>query len=59
MTAQPRVSIVTVNFNMAEEVAGTLDSVLAQELFQYQIRVVIDGASTDGGARLLRVTGRA
>jgi glycosyltransferase involved in cell wall biosynthesis len=52
MTAQPKVSVVTVNFNMAGEIAGTLDSVLAQDYPNVE-SVVIDGASTDGSREII------
>jgi putative colanic acid biosynthesis glycosyltransferase len=52
MTAQPRVSVVTVNFNMADEIAATLDSVLAQDYPNIE-RVVIDGGSTDGSRNII------
>jgi putative colanic acid biosynthesis glycosyltransferase len=56
MTAQPRVSVVTVNFNMASEIARTLDSVLAQDYPNVE-SVVIDGASTDGSREVIAAYG--
>lgn len=47
MTVTPRVSVVTVNFNMAGEIIATLDSVLGQDYANLEA-VVIDGGSTDG-----------
>lgn len=44
--SQPKVSVITVNFNMADRIAGTLDSVLAQDYSNFE-SIVIDGGSTD------------
>lgn len=52
MTAMPKVSVVTVNFNMAGEVAATLDSVLGQDYPNLEA-VVIDGGSTDGSRDII------
>ena len=48
----PKVSVVTVNFNMADQIAGTLDSVLAQDYLNFE-SVVIDGDSTDGSREII------
>jgi len=52
MTATPKVSVVTVCFNMAGEVARTLDSALAQDYPNLEL-VVIDGGSTDGSREIV------
>lgn len=52
MTRLPKVSVITVNFNMAGEIAGTLDSVLAQ-IYPNVEMVVIDGGSTDGSREII------
>ena len=46
MTA-PKVSIVTVNRNMATEIGATLESVLMQDYPYFEL-IVVDGASSDG-----------
>lgn len=50
--ARPRVSVVTVNFNMADQIAGTLDSVLGQDYPNFE-SIVIDGGSTDGSREVI------
>jgi glycosyltransferase involved in cell wall biosynthesis len=50
--ARPRVSVVTVNFNMADQISGTLDSVLSQDYTNFE-SIVIDGASTDGSREVI------
>jgi len=50
--ARPKVSVVTVNFNMADQIAGTLDSVFAQDYPNFE-SIVIDGASTDGSQEII------
>ena len=52
MIAPPKVSVVTVNFNMAGEIAATLDSVLTQDYPNVEA-VVIDGGSTDGSREII------
>ena len=52
MTTAPKVSVVTVNFNMASEIAATLDSVLEQDYPGLEA-VVIDGGSTDGSRDII------
>jgi glycosyltransferase involved in cell wall biosynthesis len=52
MSLKPKVSVVTVNFNMADQVAGTLDSVLAQDYPNFE-SIVIDGGSTDGSQQII------
>jgi len=52
MTKFPKISVVTVNFNMAGEIAGTLDSVLGQDYPNFE-SIVIDGASTDGSPEII------
>jgi len=52
MSTLPKVSVVTVNFNMAGEIAGTLDSVLGQDYPNLEA-VVIDGGSTDGSRDII------
>jgi putative colanic acid biosynthesis glycosyltransferase len=53
---RPKVSVVTVNFNMADEISGTLDSVLAQDYPNFE-SIVIDGASTDGSQKIIAAYG--
>ena len=52
----PKVSVITVNFNMADQIAGTLDSVLAQDYPNFE-SIVIDGASTDGSQKIIAAYG--
>lgn len=52
MTALPKISVITVNFNMADEIGATLDSVLAQDYPNLEA-VVIDGGSTDGSRDII------
>lgn len=52
MSALPKVSVITVNLNMADEIANTLDSVLAQTYANLET-VVIDGGSTDGSREII------
>jgi putative colanic acid biosynthesis glycosyltransferase len=49
---RPKVSVITVNFNMADQSAGTLDSVLAQEYPNFE-SIVIDGGSSDGSREII------
>ena len=51
-SSKPKVSVITVNFNMADSIRGTLDSVLAQD-YPHVESVVIDGASTDGSREII------
>lgn len=53
MTRSPKVSVVTVNFNMADEIALTLDSVLGQDYANVQA-IVIDGGSRDGSREIIQ-----
>src|SRR3954466_2879098 len=52
MSSRPKVSVVTVNFNMADQIAGTLDSVLAQDYPNFE-SIVIDGGSSDGSREII------
>jgi glycosyltransferase involved in cell wall biosynthesis len=52
VTTLPKISVVTVNFNMAGEIAGTLDSILMQDYPNLEV-VVIDGGSTDGSRDII------
>lgn len=56
MPAHPKVSVVTVNFNMADQIAGTLDSVLAQDYPNFE-SIVIDGGSTDASRDVIAAYG--
>ncbi len=48
----PKVSIVTVNFNMVDHIGATLDSVLEQDYPEFE-SIVIDGNSTDGSCEII------
>ena len=52
MSLKPKVSVITVNFNMADRIAATLDSVLGQDYPNLE-SVVIDGGSTDGSQEII------
>jgi glycosyltransferase involved in cell wall biosynthesis len=56
MPSCPKVSVITVNFNMADQIAGTLDSVLAQDYPNFE-SIVIDGGSTDGSQKTIAAYG--
>jgi glycosyltransferase involved in cell wall biosynthesis len=56
LSSHPKVSVVTVNFNMADQIASTLDSVLAQDYPNFE-SIVIDGASTDGSREIIAAYG--
>jgi glycosyltransferase involved in cell wall biosynthesis len=49
----PKVTVVTVNYNMGEDLAVTMASVLAQSYSSLEY-IVIDGGSSDGSLALLR-----
>ena len=49
----PKVSVITVNFNMGSELGATLDSVLDQDYFNFE-SIVIDGGSVDQSLDVLR-----
>jgi len=57
VTVAPKVTVVTVNFNMARELADTLDSVLAQDYTNLEF-VMIDGGSTDGSRDIIACYGQ-
>ena len=52
MPAPPKISIVTINFNMADQIGPTLDSVLAQDYPNFE-SIVIDGGSSDGSREII------
>jgi putative colanic acid biosynthesis glycosyltransferase len=52
MSLKPKVSVVTVNFNMADQIAATLDSVLGQDYPNFE-SIIIDGGSTDGSQQVI------
>jgi glycosyltransferase involved in cell wall biosynthesis len=52
MSAPPKISVVTVNFNMADQIGPTLDSVFAQDYPNFE-SIVIDGGSTDGSREII------
>ena len=57
MFVPPKVSVVTVNFNMESEIGPTLDSVLAQNYSNFE-SIVIDGGSTDGSRQIIERYGQ-
>lgn len=48
----PKITVVTVCFNCASEIAGTIESVISQDYGNKEY-VVIDGGSSDGTVRIL------
>ncbi|HEY2010110.1 MAG TPA: glycosyltransferase family 2 protein [Rhizomicrobium sp.] len=56
MTACPKISVITVNFNMAAELPTTLGSVLEQDYPNLE-SIVIDGGSTDGSREVITAYG--
>ncbi len=49
----PKISIITINFNNAEGLQRTLESVVNQRFLAYEF-VIIDGGSTDGSVAILQ-----
>jgi glycosyltransferase involved in cell wall biosynthesis len=49
----PKITIVTINFNMGSELVGTIESVLGQDYANIEY-VVIDGGSTDDSAEIIK-----
>ncbi len=49
----PKITIVTINFNMGGELAGTIESVLGQDYPNLEY-VVIDGGSIDNSVEVIR-----
>lgn len=56
--ATPRISVITVVYNGAQEIRRTIESVLAQDVPGLEY-IVVDGASTDGTAAIVRSFGQA
>jgi glycosyltransferase involved in cell wall biosynthesis len=50
---KPKVSIVTINYNMRDELDATIQSVLSQTYANLEY-VVIDGGSTDGSVEIIK-----
>jgi glycosyltransferase involved in cell wall biosynthesis len=57
MIVPPKISIVTVNFNMDSEIGPTLDSVLSQDYPNFE-SIVIDGGSTDRSRQIIEGYGK-
>lgn len=55
---RPLVSVVTVTFNAAETIQGTLDTLIRQEFREFEL-VVVDGGSTDQTVDIVRRNSRA
>ena len=51
-----RLSIITINYNNAEGLRKTMNSVLTQRYLDFEY-IVVDGASTDGGVDILNQVG--
>lgn len=49
----PKISVVTINYNMGSELAGTIESVLAQNYSNLEY-IVIDGGSTDNSVEVIK-----
>lgn len=50
--SSPKLSIITVNRNMVDEIGATLESALAQDYSDFEL-IVIDGASSDGSQDII------
>lgn len=48
-----KISIITINYNNAEGVKATLDSVAAQTCYEFE-HIIIDGGSTDGSVDIIK-----
>ncbi|MBA2587655.1 MAG: glycosyltransferase [Alphaproteobacteria bacterium] len=49
----PKISVVTINYNMGDELAGTIESVLGQDYPNLEY-IVIDGGSTDSSVEVIK-----
>ena len=49
----PKISVVTINYNMGTELAGTIESVLSQDYPNLEY-IVIDGGSTDSSTEVIK-----
>jgi glycosyltransferase involved in cell wall biosynthesis len=49
----PKISVVTINYNMGDELAATIESVLSQDYPKLEY-IVIDGGSTDSSVEVIK-----
>jgi glycosyltransferase involved in cell wall biosynthesis len=51
--SSPKISVVTINYNMGKELVGTIESVLSQDYANLEY-IVIDGGSTDNSVDVMK-----